>query len=355
MAQHDVIKPEKLAAHAAGVLAGEVVVPNLMTKKGIEDYRGAKDDTVSTKVRGVLPARKYAWRSGAGEGVAEDGSTERAQIEFDTLEETKVDVTFGGNVYSAVHVTDEQAEMDFASYAEILNPQAEAVGRGLENEAVEHLESAPYQVTIPVEEDPTSPYSPHRSFVEARRCLNLLRAPAEQRIMLVGSSFEAALLNDDKFNRADSVGEAAANTALRQATIRNWMGFTVIASTEIDPDAAYAFVPSAFVFLSAAPAVPSSVPFGAGASYNGIAMRWLRDYDSEYQRDRSVVNTWAGFATTLDSIVAKTVVDGGKPQKLDEVFVRGVRLGLGADPVYPAAGSELQEITGLTQPTTPGS
>src|SRR5690606_40019939 len=106
--------------------------------------------------------------------------------------------------------------MDFGNYTALLNPQAEAVGRGLEAEAAAHIESTTYNVVLAPQE------TNHATFVEARRCLNLLRAPAEQRIMLAGSSFEAELLNDDKFNRADSVGAAAASTALRQAAIRHW-------------------------------------------------------------------------------------------------------------------------------------
>src|SRR5690606_36968352 len=294
-----------------------------MHKKGYEEYKGARDDTLNVKVRGVLPGRTTTWRSGANDDPNADPGT-REKLQWDKYTETSVAVTFGGNAYSAVHVTDEQAEMDFGSYTELLNPQAEAVGRGLEAEAAAEVEGAPYNVVLAPQA------TNHATFVEARRCLNLLRAPAEQRIMLVGSSFEAELLNDDKFNRADSVGEAAANTALRQATIRNWMGFTVISSLEIDPDTAYAFVPSAFVFISGAPAVPASVPFGATASHNGIAMRWLRDYDSEYQRDRSVVNTWYGFQSTKDSLVGPGNLTGTEIKKVDDVFVRGIKIDLNA-------------------------
>ncbi|PSL04128.1 hypothetical protein CLV30_106133 [Haloactinopolyspora alba] len=337
---HTVVKPEKLADHAVGVLAGEVVVPNLMVKKGIEDYKGAKDDTLNFKVKGTLPFREYGWRN--------DRST---AIQFDEYAETKVSVTFGGNIYQGVAVTDEQAEMDFQSYTGLINPQAEAVGRGLESKAVSHLEAAPYEVVIPV-----TVGSEHGAFVEARRALNLLRAPAEQRIMLVGSSFEANLLNNDKFNRADSVGESAANTALRSATIRNWMGFTVITSQEIDPDSAYAFVQSANVCLTAAPSVPSSVPFGASASYGGFAMRWLRDYDTVHQQDRSVVNTWYGFQYTKDILVGPHATAGQKPLQTGEHFLRGVKLGVGATAKYPdpTVGSPtevLAQITGLTDPS----
>jgi hypothetical protein len=366
VAEHSLVKPERLAAHAVGVLHGEVVVPNLMTKHGIEDFRGSKDDTITRKVPGTLPFREYEWRSGAGAAAQSGAGTTRAGLIFDEYAETTVDLRFGGNVYSGVIVTDEQAVMDFGSYTALLNPQAEAVGRGLETKAAKYVETgvAPvtagwrpsgnsfdYPVTIGIVEG-----QEHAAFVEARRCLNLLRAPGP-RIFLAGSNVEAALLNNDKFNRADSVGDAAANTALRAATIRNWMGFTVVTSLEIDPDTAIAFVPSAFNILNAAPFVPDSVPFGATASFNGFSLRWLRDYDTNLQQDRSTVNTWYGFAATKDTVVGYWDTAGTKPGQVDDVFVRGIKLELGGTSVYPEASGDdaieaLGTLTGLSNPAS---
>lgn len=331
---HSPVKVEKLAAHAAAVLEGEIVLPNLMTKRGYEDFRGALGDTVTVRVPGVLPARTYGWRNDRTNA-----------IETDEYSETKVTVEIGDNIYSAVNMTDEQAELDFSGYAALINSQVQGVGRGIEGLAADAVASAPYEVSLGVAEG-----EEHAGFVEARRVLNVLRAPAEQRIMLVGSTFEAALLNNDKFNRADSVGDGAANSALRQASIRNWMGFTVVASTQIDPDAAYAFVPSAFVFLSAAPATPASVPFGASASHNGISLRWVRDYDAMHMQDRSVVNTWAGFNYTTDRVVGKSVADGETNVTTETHLVRAIKLELNGTSEYPTG--DLADVTGLTDPAS---
>ncbi len=329
---HDPVKVDKLASHAAAVLEGEIVLPNLMTKRGIEDYRGALNDTVTIRVPGVLPAHTYSWRN--------DRS---APITTDEYVETRVTVELAENIYSAVNMTDEQAELDFAGYAALINPQVQGVGRGVEGLAAQAVETTPYEVTVGVGEG-----DEHKGLVEARRVLNVLRTPAEQRIMLVGSNFEAALLNNDKFNRADSVGDAAANTALRAATIRQWMGFTIVSSTQIDPDSAYAFVPSAFVFLSAAPATPASVPFGAGASHNGISLRWVRDYDAMHMQDRSVVNTWAGFNHTVDRVAGQSIADGQTNVTEGTHFVRGIKLALNGDSSYPTG--DLATVTGLAAP-----
>src|SRR5699024_3174676 len=185
-------------------------------------------------------------------------------IETDTYSERKISVSFGGNVLSAVHLTDEQYEFDFASgWGKLLGAQTRAVGRGLEGRAVKTQESAPYEVTISAADRGGI----SQAMVEARRVLNRFNVPGGTRYLLVGSDFDAQMQNEEKFNLALNVGDANANTALREASIGRWKGFTIITSNEIDPSAAYAFVPSAYVFLNAAPVVPTSSPFGATASY----------------------------------------------------------------------------------------
>ncbi|MFF5566597.1 hypothetical protein ACFY7Z_13390 [Streptomyces sp. NPDC012623] len=65
------------------------------------------------------------------------------------------------------------------------------------------------------------------------------------------------------------------------ATLGNRYGFRFIVNQTIPAGAAYAFARSGFIFASAAPPVPQSVPYGATTSFEGLARRWLRDYDSE--------------------------------------------------------------------------
>jgi hypothetical protein len=36
---------------------------------------------------------------------------------------------------------------------------------------------------------------------------------------------------------------------------------------------------------------------GSSQSFEGLAMRWIRDYDANYLRDRSVVSAFAGYAS----------------------------------------------------------
>ncbi|GGN40178.1 hypothetical protein FHR83_007100 [Actinoplanes campanulatus] len=332
MAEHLLVKPEKLIATAVGMLEQELVVPSLFTKHSIDQYKGADNDTVSVPVEGVLPFHEYAWRN--------DRS---APIVFDEYKETKVATTFGGNVYSAVQLTDEQYDMDLNGWAKLLKPQVKAVARGLSRRAVARLTGAAYNVVIGNAER-----NLRGAITEARRVLNKFNVPDGSRYLLVGTDFESALLNDEKLNLASNVGDSDAQSALRSASLAPRMGFNIVVSQEIPSDAAFAFASSAFIFLNAAPAVPQSVPFGATQGFEGVSLRWVRDYDPLYMRDRSVVNTYAGFQDVKDTLVGWDAVLEKEVVSTSQHFVRGIKLTLDGASNYPPAASELATITGIS-------
>lgn len=327
---HTVVKPEKLIAAAVGMMEQELLIPQLFQKKGIDQFKGAYNDTISMTVEGVLPHHTYAWRNDRSSAIT-----------FDEYAERKISVSFGGNYYSAVKLTDEQAEMDLDGWGKLLRPQVKAVARALGRAAVSQVTGASYNVVIGNAERAL-----RSALVEARRVLNVMHCPQEGRILLVGTNFEAALLNDDKLNLASNIGDADASSILKSATMGQRFGFRIVVDETIGADDAYAFHPSAFIFLNAAPAVPASVPFGATQSFENVALRWVRDYDPTYMHDRSVVNTYAGFQTVTDPLVrwdgSKEVVSTG------EHFVRGIKLTLDGASNYPAAASEIATFTGLT-------
>ncbi|MFG2209939.1 hypothetical protein [Streptomyces sp. NPDC048638] len=330
--QHQVVKPQKLAATAVGMLEQELIVPRLFRREGIDQFKGAENDTVNMTVEGILPFREYAFRN--------DRSS---PIEFDVYSERKIAVSFGGNVYSAVKVTDEQYDFDLDGWSKLLRPQVKAVARGLQRRAVNTLTGQSYVVTIG-----NAQANLRGALIEARRVLNKFNVPDGDRYLLVGTEFESALLNDDKMNLAQNVGDGAAESALRTATLGDRYGFRIVVDQTIPADCAYAFASSAFVFVTGAPAVPQSVPFGATQSFEGIAARWVRDYDPTYMQDRSVVNTYAGFRSVTDILVGWDNANNKEVISSGEHFVRGIKLHLDAKSDYPAAASELATITGIS-------
>lgn len=335
MAEHAIVKPQKLVNAAVGVLEGELVVPKTFLRKGVDDFKGAEDDTINMKVPGTLPARDYAWRN--------DRSTE---IEFDEYAERKIAVSFGGNKYSAVKITDEQKDFDLESENFLPSIQARAVAAALEHGALGHLADQSFEVTIGnVEQNFKG------AFIEARRVLNRFLVPKEQRVILVGSDFAAALLEDEKMGLTQNVGESEGVNMLQNATVGRRYGFTFVEAEDMEPTKAIAYVPSAFTFLTAAPSIPGGQT-GATINYDGLALRWMRQYNGRKFQNESVVNCYYGFNTTKDPLrYWDSAANGGNGMEkitASEYLVRAIELDLDGASNYPAAASEIAKATGVS-------
>lgn len=335
MPEHVVVKPEKIASAAAVALEESLVVPALFRREGVDQFRGAKDDTINVVVEGVLPWHDFGWRS------------DRDKVVFDTYAERKIAVTFGGIKYSGVKLTDEQKDFDLLDWAKLMSKQAEAVGRGLEAASVQFLKDHKFDVNMV-----GTSTDLRGTLVAVRKVMNRLHVPAGRRTLLIGTDWEAALLNDPSITFASSSGDAEAASVLHDASLGRLFGFEVVVSQEIDPDAAYAMVDSAFVFITGAPYVPDSIPFGATASYNGIALRWLRHYNHEQFQDESVVSTYYGFRAVPDILRA---TDGTNQALItdNEHFVRAVKItldgGTASFSETAAKATELKKISGLKE------
>lgn len=340
MAEHVVVKPEKIAAAAAVLLEESLVVPAVFQREGIDQFRGAKNDTINIKVEGVLPWREYGWRN--------DRSTE---IQFDEYAERTVALTFGGDIYNGVKLTDEQNMMDLPGWTKLAAKQTQAIGAGLNHKAVQYALNAPYEVELGFDKT-----NVRASLIRARQVANQLRMPTEGRVMLIGTNVEAAILSDEKVTLASAVGDANANSALRTASIGQLFGWNFVVAQELDADKAIALTSSAFIFATAAPAVPQSVPFGATASYNGVALRWLRDYDSLRFQDRSIFNAYQGFRHVTDILLDQDKVTGQLVVGTQEHFIRAFPLTVGGAEKQngtAAMKTELTAFTGFTPVVVP--
>ncbi|WP_144721232.1 hypothetical protein [Cellulosimicrobium sp. TH-20] len=324
---HVVVKPEHIAQTAAVLLEESLVVPATFRREGIDQYKGQADDTINVKVEGVLPWREYGFRN--------DRST---PIEFDQYKERTVKVDFGGDIYDAVELTDEQADFDnLGDWTKLAAKQVEGIGRGLEYLATKHATEAPFAYTVGVHEARL-----RAGLIEARRVMNALRLPTQGRTILLGTNWEAAALNDPKLTLAHNVGDNQAETALRTASLGTLFGFNLVVAQELDPDDAIAMIDSAFIFATGAPRVPRSVAFGATAAHNGVALRWLRDYDLRYTTERSLFNTYKGFRTVTDIMLGQNA-EGQAFVGEYEHFVRAIKLRLNGTSVFPAKNGGTSE------------
>lgn len=293
------LKPTVISATVLGLLERELILPRLVWRMGLSDFRGAYNDTVTVRVPAYTTAREYEWR------------TRTSPITIDELTENSIAVTLSKHPYSAVAVTDEELTLDIVSFSQqVLVPQVRAVAEKLESYVYSAMTSAdlhwgtiaPGAGDSPGGGGTTAEYDNDAKDIlvainEANRRLNIKNVPRSERYIVLGADIEAILLNGSQLLDASAAGT---DDALRNATVGRLYGMPVVSSNSIPSDEAWVFHRSAFILAVVAPAVPDGVVMGATTSLDGLAMRWIRDYDPNYLRDRSVVSAFAGYASVED-------------------------------------------------------
>lgn len=293
------VKVGKIVSTALAMLMRELVVARTVWTDAVNgtDFTGALNDTVTVRMRGRSAANTRVLRAGT-------------PVAPSSIVEFPVPVTLTTDVYQSVPVTDEEMELDIVDFAaQVLTPQIEAVAIGIEDEIAAEITGATYEATQQLVLNEVDPYL---TAVAARKRLNDANVPKGNRFWLVGSGVEAALLSSDRFVKADNIGAERAENAFSEAIVGRVAGFTVLQANAIDEDASYAYHKTAFIAATRAPRKPDGAAFGQGVSLNGIAMRWIKDYDYLATTDRSLVNTWIGTASVLDPDPATPTVEGDR-------------------------------------------
>lgn len=283
------LKAAKIVAQGLGLLRRELILPRLVQRYGASDFVGAKNDTINIRIPSLLLGREYEWR------------TRNSPIEVDDLQEFTIDVTLNKHPYSAVGITDEELTLDITSWGEqVARPQIQAVAELLESYIATAMAGANYRNSVVYEPgdgsaDDTSFY---KAAVAARRALNEDNVPSAGRVIVLGSAVEEAALQSPHLIKAN---EADSDSALREAIIGRIAGFNVIGNVNsVASDFAVAMHPTAFALGNVAPVVPDGVTIGSTMVTDSLSMRWIRDYDSDYLRDRSVYSAFAGAASVED-------------------------------------------------------
>lgn len=308
----NVLKADRIASASLGLLEREIVLPALVWRDAAGDFAGVGGDTISIRV----PARTTA-RSRQLRGNRPTASEGEGIITMDELTETKVDVTLDEDLYNAVPVTDEELTLDISNFGQqILAPQVRAVAEGLENKLAAEMVGATYATTVDL--DTADPYN---SLVDARVALNKANVPMSERTCVVGADLEGLFLKSEHLSRADQSGS---DSALRDAVIGRVAGFgNVYVSNALPADVGFCFHRTAYVLSMRAPAIPDGASYGNSQSYQGLAMRWLRDYDFRNVQDRSLVDAYAGSNIIADGPEEDTDADGTPDTP---TFVRAVKL-----------------------------
>lgn len=281
------IKPNAIVDTVLAMLQGEMVLTSLVWKDGMGDFAGKYNDTITIRIPVPTDANTRVLR---GTGAARN-------LTVSDLTETSVDVKLTDDVYNLVVLTDEEKTLDIYDYAgQVLSRQVDAVSRKLEQGLADTITGADYTTTHVAAADGV-----YDAIIHARRQLNDAFVPRQGRVLVVGSAIEEALLLDDRFLRFDSTGDAS-NSALREARIGRIAGQDIVVSDYLPSGEAYLFHPTAFVMVSRPPSAPMSGAdrVAAVGSLNGVALRWLGDYDPSVTSDRSLVDTFVGYKAILD-------------------------------------------------------
>lgn len=302
------LKPTVIARTAVDLLFRELVIARTVWTDAIApaEFEGAFGDTVDMRVPAQRSASTRVLRAGTPI-VAEQSNEFSVPVKLDT------------DVYNAATITDEELTLDITSFGgQILMPQVRAVAEGVEDEIATQITGATYQAALTLDYNLATFKTDgvidwYKLAVRARKLLNDRNVAKANRWLLVGSDIEEQILLNDRFNKFDNVG-ASAEDALREASIGRIAGFTVVPSNGIPADEAYGYHRTAFVLAARAPRVPQGVSFGssrglgsadqmgAAASFGGVSVRWIMDYDYTQTTDRSLVNTWTGTAAVVDPI-----------------------------------------------------
>ncbi|WP_024816963.1 hypothetical protein [Arthrobacter sp. 31Y] len=341
-ADHVVVKPKVLLQAAAEGLKDKLIVSNLVTKRNdVDTFFAAEGDTISQRVKGTLPVRRYALRN------------DRSQpIITDTITDTVVSMTIEADrPYSAVKLTDEQLRWDFADgWGDIVDRQMDRLGGYLESGVLRQILAAPFERIVKVKNDTAGLAAAkekdqdvwYNATVDATTALKKMRTPGDTLVALCGLDFADQLRKSNKLRKDQGLGGAA----LSSAAIGTLAGVNYVESTHVPSDEAYVFAKSGFVVFTGAAAVPKSVPYGATASVGGWALRHLMDYDTAFLTDRSVFDCFSGYSYTKDRLTIESET-GAEFVSTNDYFVRGVRLVL-------ADSSVAEKTPGDGKDDTPG-
>ena len=274
-----------VAGLSVGLLSRSIVLPNTVTRVTRSDFAPGNGDTITLRVPSAGSARTQA---SAG-----------ATITYDDVTETGVDVTLS-HLYHAKRVTDQELTYSLVDFgAQVAAVQVDAVARGAEDllaEAMNDVASEDEFALSATEADTIA------VLLNARQQLGAANVPAGDRFLAVSPEIATRLLSLEGLRDASQAGD---NGALRQATIGQLFGFTVVESNALDAGTAVAYHRTAFAFANVPPAIPRGANDTATASFGGVALRHIFQYQPDILSDASVVSTFAGAEKVADARVLK--------------------------------------------------
>lgn len=291
------LSPTTIASTGLALLRRQIALPRTVNMTTERDFAGRVGDTINVVKPPSLTARTYT----------DTLRTAGTPIVIDDITETSVPLQLDTHAYHAGAITDEQLTLKIVDFArQVLNPQVVAVATKLEDVLVAKFNAVSSTITALA-----TGADIYARILDARKALNDANVPMSGRWLAVSSEVEAMMLADaeNRLVRYEASGDSQ-NDALREARVGRIYGFEVVVSTALTDDTALAYHQDAFAFATVAPAVPDGVNFGQRVTDGGMSLRWIRDYDAAFLRDRSIVSALAGAATLDTNRVVKITANG---------------------------------------------
>jgi hypothetical protein len=274
-----------VARTAVGLLSRSIVLPNTVTRVTRDDFPVGNGATITLRVPSAASART---QSSAG-----------ATITYDDVTETGVNVTLS-HLYHAKRVTDQELTYSLVDFgAQITSVQVDAVARGAEDLIAAAMNALSSEVAFNLSATDADTIA---KLLAARQALGAASVPSGDRYLAVSPDIATRLLSLTELRNAASSGD---NSALRQATIGDLFGFTVVESNALTAGTAVAYHRNAFAFANVLPATPRGATDTATATFGGVGLRHIFQYQPDILSDASVVSTFAGAALVDGARVVK--------------------------------------------------
>lgn len=277
-----VLTAQGISSLAVALLTRSLVLPMTVSRIPGGEFAGDNGDTITVRVRTPRAARTQA--------------SPGASITYDAVNETSVNVELK-HLYDAARLSDEDLSLNLVDFgAQVTQPQVASVAIGAEDE----LATAMNGVAADDSFAATASAADTKELVfAAREALSDADVPAGDRFLACAPDIITRLLNVDDFVRADAVGDG---NALREAVMGRVAGFTVVESNGLDAGTAVGYHRSGFVFANRTPVPPRSLAANAvgTATFGGVTMRQVFQYQPDILSEASVLSTFAG-ANVVDA------------------------------------------------------
>ncbi|MBC3186371.1 hypothetical protein H7347_07260 [Corynebacterium sp. zg-331] len=328
--QHLLYTPEQAARSMLAALKYQSTLARMVNTDYSSEFTPGRGASVTVKRPVMIDKAKV---------YTQDNRKNQDKIEYSELYQPHTSVTLTDQVYNAVQLPDDFVTFTLTDLeSQVVAPMAESVAAQINAAVVAAFQSVPAGLTAV--DKSTKPYvgvdgksydtinalreagtefagfgaaasisvkpnqlkATYREDVlpairSAHQLLSQRGVPLTGRVLVVGANWEAALLDHPQLQKVNEAGDSG---LLRQATLGNLYGFTVIADYTVGVNEAWAFQRDAITLATRTTMAPRGVAFAARTAAQGFSLRYLQDYDPDILTDRAVVDTFAG-AQVLDA------------------------------------------------------